>query len=160
MDSINYGKDDPVAIEVLKNPPERPPALAERTWPITALCALFSFVLFLPAYAFVRKIFALAGLSEASYSDITLWISLSGSIIICTFPPIILGGRAASMYVLRLVKLYETSGNGTMAVKVANQLSYKVWFRHFKRDGWFQEFLRDNGLADRNARYRRFFERL
>jgi len=141
-------------IKLLDEAPVRPPVLATKLWGITAICVV---ICFFPVTAGVFylwwKIAPWLKVAFGVSTDPPVFILALVSLIVCCWSPLVAGSRAASLYVLRLVKYYLDRNEPEKAEKVAEAFAIKVWRWHAKRRPWFRQFVVEHGLNERISRY-------
>ncbi len=141
--------------------PLKQPFIVAHTWAIAAWCAvLFFFPMLFPLAYIVHWI------REASlyYFGISLQIppalSMGLTMVVTLLPVFYLAGSKTSRYIVKTVLHHVEDGNHESAEKAALMVDYQVWFREFRKNEWFRQFLQDQVLYDKSARYRKFSGRL
>lgn len=133
--------------------PLKSPFMVVHAWSITACCAFLFFPLLFPVAYLVHWI------KEASLYlfgvpfQVPPAISLVGAIMLAIYPPLYVAFSKTSRYILATVRLHLDAGDSDKAIKAALAVDYQFWYREYKKNPWFRNFVQENKLTDRSPRY-------
>ena len=141
--------DTATRTNLLREAPIQPSFLIRKLWGITAVCLIIGFF---PVAAYTLILWAKL---SPRIAVLTGWhventppalVLVTVPFILCYVLPLTIGFRAASLYTLRLVKLYLDRAEPEKAEAIAEALSSKVWWWHGRQRPWFREFVVEREL--------------
>ncbi len=139
--------------------PLKQPFIIAHTWAIAACCAPLVFPLLFPmAYVVlgIRKASShLLGVPLQVPPAITFGVTMGLTLA----PVFYLAFSKTSRFILENVHCHLEMGELDKALKVALSVDYQVWYREFKKNAWFRDFIKEKGLGGRSARYQKFLDK-
>jgi hypothetical protein len=135
--------------------PLKVPYLVREGWGFIALCI----ILFFPLAGVLITVLSWVEKSRAIPPAIDLLLLLL-TFVVCFAGPFWLVGSLTSRFILQTVRHHLNQGQPELAEKVALLVDYQVWFREFRENEWFRQFLQERSLYERSVRYRALLAKL
>lgn len=143
--------------------PMKVPYLVREGWGFIALCIILFFPLAGVLIIILSRVDALLvshlGKSWALHPLVGVLLLLL-AFVICFAGPFWLVGSLTSRFIIQTVRHHLDQGQPELGEKVALLVDYQVWFREFRENEWFRQFLRERNLYDKSARYKTLLAKL
>jgi len=139
--------------------PLEQPFIVAHTWAIVAWCALLAFPLLFPMAYVVLGIKKVCLFFFGSPIQVPPGISFAVTMGIAVTPALYLAFSRTSRFILETIKCHLEAGDSEKAMQAALSVDYQVWFREFKKNAWFRDFVREHKLGERSPRYKKCLDK-
>lgn len=142
--------------------PLKIPYLVKEGWGFIALCYISSpltWGFFMFVLNRLDKFISFLLGKSYKFPDSVYGVSTLLFIIFIFYVPIHLVFSKTSRFILEVVQHHLKNDDQDKAEKVALMLDYQLWYREFKRNGWFREFIVNRNIVEKSSRFKRFQER-
>ena len=131
------------------------PFIVKNGFGITALAALLAFPMLVPVHYFYDWLHSFIAHHRLKVAIPMVWEFLS-ALMICVSVPLFFSFSRTSTFILQLIRYHLDHDDTEKAKKIAASLSYQVWYREYRRNGWYRSFLEHCGLDSEDTRYAGF----
>ena len=135
--------------------PLKVPYIVREAWGFIALCI----ILFFPLAGVLLTVLSQVEKSWPIPPAVDFLLLLF-AFVACFAGPFWLVGSLTSRFILQTVRHHLDQGQPELGEKVALLLDYQVWFREFRENEWFRQFLQERNLYDKSARYKTLLAKL